>query len=694
MLIWATIYWRGLYLNKTVYFLLFIILFVIFTNTAYAAPILRLGNDQTININFDNRYEQAPSYSDTKTFYIYNDGNTSMSISSVTVSSPGSGITMSIYSSPNSVSAGSYGTVQVSVSVPSTVSKGTYTGVITVNTLSAGSGTMKLILNIEKQIPAELGSIGSRSTTIKFDKPKGTVSSFPGNIDISLSNIGDTNLYIDSIYTYDPGNGIDFTISDYPSSISQRDGKMIRLSITAPSSAREGTFSGKITITTSKPTRYGSKYGTKTDNVDISVTIEHGINMEITSSSIDFGDTPIYKQKNNDITISETLGYKSISNIRLNKIDGQDKWLGISPKLINSIDAGSSSTIDIGLLFEGDATLYQKYDWTYTISTNNAGSKNLKVTATNVPPDVKPLLDILCNQKYNGNSNTKEIAEKMCSSLTYGDNSARIKAIKLDELISLIAIANSAVNLLDSYLIAEAYINKAEYDNAYENILKGVVSARIIKSYSEKVSNDKIKNDITLVNQKSNNLMNGFLEKEKEYYESKKDSKSLQSMTAYERLSEMYGILDNEQERINFDSKAKEKFEEYNNRVDSAKNSRLEAENISKEVEDSYLSKWGGMHILINPFYYSKVSLEHDLISSKYEEAIQSYDNAGENVMASKTKERLNGINSLFNRRYSIFFVLTGVYTILFIGVLSRTTKAMMAYVRDTSETHMGDNFL
>ncbi len=680
-------------MNKINYFILFIIFFIIFANTSYAAPILRLGNDQTISINFDNRYEQAPSYSDTKTFYIYNDGNTSMTISSVTVSSPGSGISMSIYSSPTSVSAGSYGTVQVSVGVPSTVSKGTYTGIITVNTLSAGSGTMKLTLNVEKQIPAELGSIGSRSTTIKFDRPKGTVPSFPGSIDISLSNIGDTNLYIDSIHTYDPGNGIDFTISDYPSSISEKGSKMITLSITVPSSAREGTFGGKITITTSKPTRYGSKYGIKTDNVDISVTIEHGINMEMTRSSIDFGDTPIYKQNNSDTIISETLGYKPINNIRLNKIEGQDKWLGISPKVISSIEAGSSNTIDIGLLFEGDAALYQKYDWTYTISTNNAGSKSLKITATNVPPDVKPLLDTLCSQKYS-HSSTKEIAEKMCSSLKYGDDSARKKTIKLDDLISLIAIANSAVNLLDSYLIAEASINNADYDNAYENILKGVVSARIINAYSEKVSNDKIKNDVTLVNQKSNNLMDGLLEKEKEFYESKKDSKSLQSMTAYERLSEMYGILGNEQERIYFDSKAKEKFEEYNDRVDSAKNSRLEAENISKEVDDSYLSKWGGMHILINPFYHNKVSQKHDLIISKYEEAIQNYDNAGENVMASKTKERLNDINSLFNRIYSMFFVFTGVYTILFIGILSRTTKAMMAYVRDTSETRMGDNFL
>ncbi len=138
----------------------------------------------------------------------------------------------------------------------------------------------------------------------------------------------------------------------------------------------------------------------------------------------------------------------------------------------------------------------------------------------------------------------------------------------------------------------------------------------------------------------------------------------------------------------------KEKFEQHFKYSDSAKDSKIQAENLFKEVQETYLSKWGGEYILMNPFYYSKISTQYDSIASKYEDAIQNYKVAGEKEIANKANERLIDITSSFNKIYSLFFIFTSFYSILFIGILSRSTKAMMAYVRDTSETHMGDNFL
>jgi len=682
--------------NKYIKVIILALFFIFFTKSSYAVPILRVGSDQTVNIDFDNRFGQDSSYYDTKTFYIYNDGNTSMVISSVPVSSPGNGITMSIYSSPSSVPAYSYGTVQVSLNVPSSVSTGTYTGIITVNTAAAGSGTMKLTLNVNTLIPAKLGSIGSRSTTIRFDKPKRDVASFPGYIDISLSNIGDSTLYIDNIYTYDPGNGVDFTISDFPKSISPRESKMVTLQISALSSAREGIFSGKISVTTSKESRYGGKYGTEVEEAGISVTIEHGINMEISRLSIPFGDTELLSPKEESIEITETLGYKSINNIKINKESGASKWLSVSPNNLGNIDPFGSNRVYIKLLYEGDANLYQKDEWSYKISTNNAGSKIFKVTATNTPPDVKPTLEKLTNQKNSNNIESREIAEKVYKSLKYADDNARINVYtyKKDELISLVAIANSAVNLLDSHAVAEASINNGEYDNAYEPLMKGVVAAKIISIYAEKISDNNVKKDIDAVNEKSSNLINILLEKETNFYESKKDSNLLESMIANERLSELWGILGDEEKGQSSSKLAREKFEQHNNYVDSAKNTTLEAENLRRSVQGTYLSKWGGVPILINPFYYSKVSQEYDSIKSKYEKAIQSYDIAGEKEMFKITNEDLNNLKLEYDRINSAFFVFTGFYSILFVAILSRSTKSIVAYVRDASETRMGDNFL
>jgi len=616
-----------------------------------------------------------------------------MTISSVTVSSPGSGITMSISSFPRSVPAGSSGIVTVSVTALSSVPTGSYSGVITAIT-SAGSNTMKISLNINNLIPAKLGSISSISSTIRFDKPKGSVNSFTDSDSITLNNIGDSILYIDSITFTNPTNGIIFSTSNYPQSISPRSSNTASILATAPSSASEGAFNGKIILTTSRETKTGGKCCIETQNVIMGVTVEYGVNMEVSKSLISFGDTELLNPKEDSIVITETLGYKPINNIKITKVSGAGSWLSVSPNSLSNIYPFGSDRISVTLLYEGDAKLYQKDEWAYTIS-SNAGSKNLKITSTNVPPDVKPTLEKLSNIKYN-NDNTRDISDKSYKSLKYADDNARANTntYKKDELISLIAIANSAVNLLDSYAMAEAFINKGDYDNAYESLIKGVVSAKIINTYSEKISDINIKNDINVVNEKSSNLMNSLLEKETNYYESNKDSDLLESMIANERLSELWGILGNEEKRVNSGELAKEKFVKHNNYVDSAKNSTLEAENQLRKVQDTYLSKWGGSHILSNPFYYSKVSHEFNSIESKYNGAIQSYDIAGEKEMVIKTNGGMDRIKSDSNRIFSIFYVLTGIYSILFIGMLARTTKGIMAYVRDTTETRMGDNFL
>ncbi|MDP3104174.1 MAG: hypothetical protein Q8M95_06155 [Candidatus Methanoperedens sp.] len=675
-------------MNKIYHYLLIISLsLIIMTNSSFAAPVLRVDNDQTVSISFDNRFTQTSSYSSSKTFNIYNDGNTTMTINSVSVSSPGSGISLSVSSRPYSIYAGSYGTVTVSIYVPSTVSTGKYTGVITVDAASAGSKTMNLILDVKSLIPAELGFIGEKSTTILFDRPKGSVSSFPGRIDIGLNNVGDSILSINSISISSyPGNGIDIAISDYTKSISARSNGMASLTISAPASASEGTYNGKITISTSKEGRYG----TDTRSVDISVKIEHGIIMELSKSTVDFGNAAIFEQKSDYIEIRETLGYKPIKYVT---ISGTEQWVSVSPKSINNINAGDSGMVNINLYFDTRAVLRQKYEWVYSISTSNAGTQSFKVIAKNTPPDVIPTLNKVCGQTYNSNADTREIAEKICRSLKYGNENQNLDVM---EFIDLVSIGTSTADFLDSYMAAAASISRGDHNSAYEHLMKGVVSEKMIDAYTGKIRNSNIINDVRYIKEKSDNLINDIMEKEKDYYEaeSKNDDNALQSMIAYERLSEMYGILGNQGESTRFDGLAKQKFDLHNKYSDSAKDARIKANAQLKDLEEKYLSRWGGQYIWINPFFYGRISDEYNSIFSKYDGTIQDYRKAGENGMADKTQDDLNNIRSEHKKRSTIFFVFTGIYSLLFIGMLSRAAKSMVAFIRDTSETRMGDNFL
>lgn len=677
-------------MNKSNVFIYSLLILYLITSISpsIAVPVLRVDSDKTLSTTFDNRFSTDSSYSSDPTFKVYNDGDTPMTISSVTVSNPGSGITTSIYSRPYTISPGYYGTVKIYVKVLSSVSSGRYTGVITIDTLSAGSRTMNLNLDVTTKIPAALGNIGDIRAEVEFNKPKGTVNSFQDVNTITLRNTGDSILYIKSVNAYSPGNGITFSISDKPSSVSPRSSKMMTLTITAPTSTREGTFDGEIKIITTKERRYGSN----TQELDVRVTVKYGINIGLTQSSVDFGDTQLYKQKNAYIGISETLGYKPIENLKIYRLTGPIKWLSLTPDKISSIDAGGSDGLNINLLYEGDAKPYEKHAWTYYISSKNAGSKNINIKSRMV----FDIDDTICNYKNKGDDTTKKIADEMCGALKYSDDKAKQGGgtKNLNQLIVLNSIATATVDLIDSYIDANKHINNKKHDLAYENLMKGAVSAKMIATYTQDVSDEDVIDDVNFVNQKSSILMNTIMETETNYYETKTDSDLLESMIANERLGEIWGILGNGKKQQLYANIAKEKFELHNEKVDFAKDNRIEAESLIKEMQEEYLSKWGGMYLLTSPFSYSKISSIEKTIEQNYNTAVTNYKTAGEKDMTRKTNTRLSDIKSSFNKMLSIFYILTGFYTILFIGAVTSGTKAMMAYVRDTSETRMGDDFI
>jgi hypothetical protein len=153
--------------------------------------------------------------------------------------------------------------------------------------------------------------------------------------------------------------------------------------------------------------------------------------------------------------------------------------------------------------------------------------------------------------KKNNNDKTREIAEKICRSLKYGNENQNLNVM---EFIDLISVATSAVDFLDSYMAATTSINNRDHNSAYEFLMKGIVSEKMIDSFASKIRNTNVINDVKSVNEESHILINNLMEKEKDYYEteSKKDADALQSMIAYERLSEMYGILGNEAESLRY----------------------------------------------------------------------------------------------------------------------------------------------
>lgn len=186
---------------------------------------------------------------------------------------------------------------------------------------------------------------------------------------LDISNNGNSVLDIYSITPSNPNNYITITVlNNQQFSIRNGSSKSISLSVSADKESGEGTYTGYISI--------ASNAGIK--KVDIIVTITHYASIEINTSTLDFGEVGRNQTLTKTITINETLGYKSAENIHITKISGNN-WITVI-SYPSTIPRGGSIKVDFTMIESKDPD-HNDYTWKYQISSSNAGSAEVTITA-------------------------------------------------------------------------------------------------------------------------------------------------------------------------------------------------------------------------------------------------------------------------------------------------------------------------
>lgn len=650
---------------------------IIFINGANAIPILGLDPDKSMSLTVDNRYSSG-SDSKTTSFYIHNTGDTTLYISTISATSLPTGVSAYISSKPYSIAPDSYDLVNVKISANSNANSGSQKVVITVAS-DGGTSNININLNMKVLIPAKLGNVGDKSTTILFNTPKKTTNSFTDTVYLNLKNIGDLKMNLNGISATNPGGNIVISITN-PSSIAARKSDTAAIKITVPVNTPEKTYSSRVTVNAGSA---GS------DTINLNIKVEYGIDMDVSVTKINFGDSELYQRKRKTVTISEQLGYKSIQNIKTTATNKQ--WLTFTE--ITNVPAGGTKDVAIDLYFDGAAKPYKPYNWEYKISTSNAGTKKIPITTTMVLP-VAPRLDELKKLKKMGGE-TNKIADNMYFALDFADEKIKTGEIGLDELITIISLTDSTIAVIESYSNAKPLIEQNNHDSAFEHLVKGSVGVKMISTYSESVTDKQIEDKINYINSNSHEMMETLIQTEAQYYESMiSDNQNVdaqQKMTAYSRLSELWNLMGDSEKEIQYKNKADEQFQLHNDLVDSANNKRLESEQLIVGMKNTILSKWGSQYILLNPFNYDTYSNNYDAIIEDYTSAEEEYRLAGEVGMAEKTHVRFKYIEKIFSKISLIFHITSILYLLGFAGILTNSIKGLNSYKRDTNNVSLAD---
>ena len=574
-------------------------------------------------------------------------------------------------------------------------------------------------IHIEAYIlmPPKLGRLHDEHLEIKFDKPKGTVSKYDKYIDVRVRNEGDETLYFDSRITEYPSR-LTIEIVNPSGAVSGKSSENIRLHITVPYDAPEGTYRGKLYIYAED--RDGKKVGD--GDVDMTIKIKWPVGLTISSSSpyfspfppsIDFGSLALkergYEKKSVNITLTERYGYKPVRNLRTSTRGEYGKWLH-EDKEFYEIPAGESRSFTLKIE-PGLEAVPKSYSWKYDISASGISRKRLEVKANIVPMNIPEMKEYLKSFResilYKSYPSSEVIISNGVGMLEVVEGSE----IGAEDWKKIPVLMKGTLSLLSSLNDGILSSKEENYGKAVENLVSASVSTSTIGSnsrlnkgdisrYATEISAgaDKTTEEVLMDEAKKLELRGWNIKKAVEHAMAmgdisglKEEENVLESALSYQYAAIIYGLLDNKEKRLECSYEESLLMDKHDELVSDATDLRIKAEgNISISKEND-LVRIGDLYLLVNPYKYDTFSANYGSAKGNLEDASSKYKVAGESLMADDTKRRLNEVKSERRNILFVFFLASIFYGIAFIYAIIRVITGTMTYMRDMYEREMGD---
>ena len=548
-------------------------------------------------------------------------------------------------------------------------------------TFSATSegGNYNIKLDAELLLPPKLSVGRSASCTVTFDKPKSGKPTFRKNFYIPVKNQGYYSMSINRVSLNGFSSKPKVTV-DYPSSVGGYSTKNIVLSVEAPYDTREGTYSGKVNIDAGSA---GSA------DVSASIKIEYGIGLDVSPISKDLKRVEIYtEEKDVKVTLKETLGYKSINNVLIKKVSGPE-WISVSPTGIPGIPPEGSDTVTFTLKFRGEAEVGKEYKWTYSVDTENAGSKTITLKAkadldrSKVIAELNALKSSTVAQRY------PAARTAISESLSMIDVPEEKVLIAEDWGFAMSAATQTATVLN----LTNKYLDDKERSMAFSNLQSGAMLSKFVSSNAGSIADSEVRSHAKESADALDNLMSNILSEAASYFEEKgqksETTNYLEAAKAYKCTATAYELLGDtkgETYKHNFEEMVKQ----HDDLVIGANENRVNAERELMLLEPK-LSEIGSVHVILNPFAYDDVSSGYYYALSTYSDVIEKYGHAGEVRMKSDSENRFSELKKDGKSISTLFFAYMVFLSIIFMLVVFRLSKGVVDYLRDSGEIMLGD---
>lgn len=565
-------------------------------------------------------------------------------------------------------------------------------------------------------MPAKLGELDDEELEIKFDTPRGTKPEYEGSIYVRVRNEGDEKMNFSSKIS-EPRE-LDMKIISGYSGLVEVDGKGeedVRILITAPYYASEGTHHGKLEIVAGAAGR---------ETVDIAIKILWPVGFDISSDSdyfwpaepaIDFGPLELkeqgYEKRKMNLTITETYLYKPVRNLRLFPKGEYGKLWIKDEKNFSIIPPGESRNITVKIE-PGLEAVPKDYIWDCDLSASEIEAKKIEVKAKIVPMNISMMVDEFKSFRnsplYTRYPSSTEAVISNGVELLELVGGSEIEAVDWKRIPIL---TKGALALLSSLNDAIVFTDEKTYGKAVEKLLIASVSLSSVDSNSDMYNRD-LSNYAHAVSKGADMTTEAVLKDEAKMLELRgwdiknavvhaeaKDDISgltaeenvLEAALSYQHAAMVYGLLSDKEKRLGCLYEGSMLMDKHDELVSVANDLRLDAEHEIFEGKEKDLVRIWDLHLLLNPYDYDTVSANYGLAQQNLEDASKKYRVAGELFMANNTQKDLYGLKGEWNYILWLFILVCLLYAAALIYTIGRIFIGTMAYIKDIHDREVGD---
>lgn len=549
-----------------------------------------------------------------------------------------------------------------------------------------GAGSSTINLKGEICCPAKLSYDHRTHTTLRFNEPKSEHHTFHTMARIKVSNTGCERMQLKSPRVSSPSGGVSISLKNYPSYVDGYSSDYIDLDVSAPYDTPERTYTGSVSID-------AGSAGSGT--AEVQVSIQYGVDLEVTPRIIAFGDVEILKEASRTVTLKEKFGYKSAKNIKISKKSGPN-WISVQPSSMYGIPASGSDSVKFVLTFEGDAILGMKYDWVYEVS-SDADRDTISLSARAMHVNNEELLNELEGMRNTGlYSKYQSKTENIISSGVDMKSAAKSdKTLTTEDWGHLELVLMQSLSLLKSLNDVTEHLDKNDHDTAFEKIIVALRSSKSIGGHSKMIAGSTVSTYAKKVSTAADGLVSNMLADETSYYkdraEEMNETNYLEAFKACRNVATVYGLTQESSKEDDFNSKADVLLELHDDEVENANKDRVEAEKIALDMKENELTRIGGGYALFNPFNYDVVAKGYGQAIETYEGTIASYNKAGEIRMSEDAAKYLAELKGEWTFMRIGFYVFMLILIAILVFVLFRSVKGMLAYITDSNEERLGN---